>query len=125
MIHRGRKVLDEATSALRRQFDRRRLLFEPLDPDADLGALAAVRGVERVDVVPGGCELRLYESADPAEAIRAVAACIAPARVELARIRLEDVFVRMVTGGGEAAHGEAAQALRTELAGHAVGEAVS
>jgi ABC-2 type transport system ATP-binding protein len=125
MIHRGAKVLDEPTATLRRQFDRRRLVFEPLDPDADLQSLAVAPGVEAVQAVAGGCELGLREDADPAEVIRAVAVRVPPARIELARIRLEDVFVRLVTGGGAAAEGEAAQALRTELAGEAAREAVS
>ena len=52
---------------------------------------------------------------DPGGAIRAIAAIVAPARIELARIRLEDVFIRLVGAGGAAA--ESQQALRTHLQG--------
>jgi ABC-2 type transport system ATP-binding protein len=115
MIHRGRKVLDEPISGLRRQFDTRRILLEPLDLGANLLALQAVAGVENVKLNDEGCEIRLLAGTDPATAIRAISTVVAPARIELARIRLEDVFIRLVseTGVAEASH----EALRTHLQG--------
>jgi ABC-2 type transport system ATP-binding protein len=115
MIHRGRKVLDEPISGLRRQYDKRRILLEPLDSGANLLALQAVPGVENVKLNDEGCELRLIAGTDPATAIRAIATVVAPARIELARIRLEDVFIRLVseTGAADASH----EALRTHLQG--------
>jgi ABC-2 type transport system ATP-binding protein len=118
MIHRGRKVLDEATSALRRQFDLTRIEFEALDPAADLSALRVVPGVDAVEAGSAGiCMLRLQPGTDPAAAIRAAASTVAPARVELARIRLEDVFVRLVTTGDDSSESE--QMLRRQLQGGA------
>jgi ABC-2 type transport system ATP-binding protein len=115
MIHQGRKVLDEPISGLRRQYDRRRILLEPLEPGANLLALQAVAGVENVKLNDEGCELRLAAGTDPATAIRAITMVVAPARIELARIRLEDVFIRLVseTGAADASH----EALRTHLQG--------
>ncbi len=115
MIHRGRKVLDEPTSGLRRQYDRRRILLEPLDQGANLLALQTIAGVENFKLTDEGCELRLAAGTDPATAIRAIATVVAPARIELARIRLEDVFIRLVseTGAADASH----EALRTHLQG--------
>jgi ABC-2 type transport system ATP-binding protein len=115
MIHQGRKVLDEPISGLRRQYDRRRILLEPLEQGANLLALQAVAGVENVKLNDEGCELRLAAGTDPATAIRAITTVVAPARIELARIRLEDVFIRLVseTGAAEASH----EALRTHLQG--------
>jgi ABC-2 type transport system ATP-binding protein len=119
MIHRGRKVLDEATSALRRQFDLQRIEFEALDPAADLGALGRLRGVERVRTGSAGlCELLLSPGTDPADVIREAAATVAPARIELARIRLEDVFIRLVSGSDGASEEE--QTLRRQLQGQAI-----
>lgn len=115
MIHQGRKVLDEPMSGLRRQFDPRRIRFEPLDPQADLMSFGALPGVERVRLTDDGCEIGLAAGAEPAAAIRAVAAQIPPARIELARIRLEDVFIRIV--GAEMASEESHRALRTHLQG--------
>jgi ABC-2 type transport system ATP-binding protein len=115
MIHKGRKVLDDPMSGLRRQFDTRRILLEPLDPAADLGALRTIAGVEQIKVNGEGCEITLAANTQPSEMIRAVASLVAPARIEFARVRLEDVFIRLVTGtaGGD----ESTQALRTHLQG--------
>ena len=114
MIHQGRKVLDEDLGGIRRRYDPRAIHFEPLDPDEDASpALAAVAAVERVERSSNGYEILLAEGTDPAAAIRRVAAAVAPARVELARPRLEDVFVQIVSGG--APSWEAAQKLKAEL----------
>jgi ABC-2 type transport system ATP-binding protein len=114
MIHKGRKVLDEPMAGLRRQYDERRILLEPLDPKADLMALKSLPGVERVRLTDEGCEIGLVAGSEPGAAIRAVAAMVAPARIELARVRLEDVFVRLVSGGSSE---ESRQALRSHLQG--------
>jgi ABC-2 type transport system ATP-binding protein len=111
MIHRGRKVLDEPISGLRRQYDTRRILLEPLDMNADLLSLQTLPGVEAVKLNDQGCELRLQAGIDPGTAIRAIAGVVAPARIELTRIRLEDVFIRLVGADGSQ------DALRTHLQG--------
>ena len=115
MIHQGRKVLDEPISGLRRQYDTRRILLEPLDPDANLLALQRVTGVESVKLNDQGCEIRLLAGVEPGTAIRALAGVVAPARIEVARIRLEDVFIRLVGESGGAAGSR--DALRTHLQG--------
>lgn len=120
MIHRGRKVLDEPIASLRRRFDPTRVLFEPLEPEADLHALQAVSGVREVQVSEGVAELRLAAGTDPGTVMRAAMAQAAPARMEIARLRLEDVFVDIVRGGdgggeaGEAALRQHLQGLTTE-----------
>ncbi len=113
MIHQGHKVLDEPVAGLRRQFDRRTIHFEPLDSDADPGRLRAVSGVERVEARGEGYTVTLVEGTDPAGAMTRLAAAVPPARVELARLRLEDVFIRIVSEG--ATGSEAARALRAGL----------
>ena len=112
MIHQGRKVLDESIIGLRRQFDPRTIHFEPLDPDADPSPLRTVPGVERVDRHGGAFTITLSNGVDPAGAIGRLAMAVAPARVELARLRLEDVFIRIVAEG---ASSDAARALRAGL----------
>jgi ABC-2 type transport system ATP-binding protein len=115
MIHKGRKVLDEPMSGLRRQYDARTIRLEPLDLKADASPIRSLPCV--ADVARGaddGYEIRLTEGTDPAAAIRAIAAIVAPARIELARVRLEDVFIRLVSEG---AGGDSAQALRANLQG--------
>ncbi|MPY87197.1 MAG: ATP-binding cassette domain-containing protein [Luteitalea sp.] len=107
MIHRGRKVLDEPLASIRRRYDPRTIRFEPLDPESDPSPLQALSEVERVDRVDGSYEIALIEGADPGAAIRRVTAAIAPARIELSRPRLEEVFIRIVadeTTSAEAEH---------------------
>lgn len=106
MIHKGEKVLDDTIAAIRAQFDPRSILFEPMDPNAELRPLAAVPGV--VDVKRDGTawDISLQERADPAAVIRALAAAVAPARIEVRRPTLEDVFVAIVEGRAPAAGSE-------------------
>jgi ABC-type uncharacterized transport system ATPase subunit len=122
MIHRGRKVLDERTQALRRQFDLQRIEFEPLDPSADLSPLQRLPGVVGMTRREAGCELRLAEGTDPGGTLRAAAAAVTPARIAIARVTLEDLFVRLVTGGEG---GERGEELRSQLQAQAAHEAVA
>lgn len=113
MIHRGRKVLDESMAKLRRRYDTSRVLFEPLDPKADARALHGIAGVASVQERAGEYELKLATGTDPAGVMREAAMRLAPARVEIARMRLEDTFVDIVRGEA----GESEQALREHLQG--------
>ena len=101
MMHRGRKVLDEQVSVIRRRYDPRNIQFEPLDHDADCSPLRSLPGVERVDRAEGHYEIRLLEGTNPAEAMRHIVQSVAPARIELSRPRLEEVFINLVSGGIE------------------------
>src|SRR5436190_17011824 len=99
MMHRGRKVLDEQVATIRRRYDPRNIQFEPLDPDADLSPIKSLPGVQRVDRVEGHYEILLVEGTSPADAMRHIVQAIAPARIELSRPRLEEVFIGLVSGG--------------------------
>jgi ABC-2 type transport system ATP-binding protein len=101
MIHRGDKVLDDEIGAIRARYDPRNLLFEPLDPAADVGALARLDGVARVHKDGAAWDITLAPAASPASVIQRVAAAIPPARVELRRPTLEDVFISIVRAGSE------------------------
>ncbi len=113
MIHKGCKVLDEPMANLRRQFDLRRIRFEPLDAGADLHPLRALSFVESLVADGESCEVLLAPGTDPAGAMRSIAATVAPARIELVRRRLEDVFVELVAADGK----DSAHALRSHLQG--------
>ncbi len=95
MIHRGRKVLDADLAAIERQYDSRTIHFVPLEPGADVAALAALPFVSRLTRSEHGYEISLNEGADTAEAMRQIVTAVAPARIELKRPRLEDVFVEL------------------------------
>ncbi len=101
MIHHGRKVLDEPIVNLRRRFDPRTVRFEPLDPAADLAPLRALAEVERLESAANGYDVLLADGSDPGIAIQRMTAAVAPSRIELARLRLEDVFVSIVADGHE------------------------
>jgi len=112
MIHRGRKVLDDSVAAIRRRYDPRTIQFEPLDPAADVAALRALSGVEQIETVsagsarashPASFDILLAEGSDPGSAIQRITAAVTPARIELARPRLEDIFISLVSDGGEPA----------------------
>ena len=113
MIHRGRKVLDEDLTAIRRQYDPRTIRFDPIDPAADPAVLRSLAEVERIDRVDGSYEIHLVAGTDPGSAIQRITMAIAPARIELSRPRLEDVFIALVSEGTGAS--ETAQKLRADL----------
>lgn len=112
MIHRGRKVLDDSVAAIRRRYDPRTIRFEPLDPLADLAPLRALDEVEQIQPedpgaagagLSGGFDIRLADGSDPGRAIQRITAAVAPARIALARPRLEDIFISIVSDGAAAA----------------------
>src|SRR4030095_14924464 len=105
MIHQGRKVLDEAMAGLRRQFDPRTIHFEPLGANPNPSNLSGLSGVKRVEAMGETYRITLVPGTDSAAVMARLAAAVAPARIELARLRLEDVFVRIVAEGS---HSEAA-----------------
>jgi ABC-2 type transport system ATP-binding protein len=101
MIHRGRKVLDQSIAGIRAQFDPRSVLFEPLDPAADMAPLRALASISRIERQNDAYELRLREGVDLAAAMRDIAATVAPAKLQVQRPSLEDIFVQIVTSGSE------------------------
>jgi hypothetical protein len=95
------------------------VLFEPLSPQSgDAEVLRGVPGVAAVSGNDAGYALRLAPGSDAAAVMRDAAGRIAPARVEIARLRLEDMFVGIVRGDT----GESEEALRQHLQGLTTGE---
>jgi ABC-2 type transport system ATP-binding protein len=123
MIHRGHKVLDDSVPAIRRRYDPRTIRFEPLDAAADLAPLRALAEVEDIAAAatgpgsgPSSFDVRLVDGSDPGAAIRRITTTVTPARIELARPRLEDIFISLVTDGAAPAAGLRAS-LRDDAAG--------
>ncbi|HVQ14275.1 MAG TPA: hypothetical protein VMS40_11820, partial [Vicinamibacterales bacterium] len=94
-------------------FDPRTIHFDPLEAGADAATLSRVSGVERVESMDGTFRISLMPGTEPAGVMARLAAAVAPARIELARLRLEDVFVRIVAEGAHSA--AASQALRASV----------
>ncbi len=109
MIHKGEKVLDETIAGIRAQFDPRSILFEPMNPEANLSPLESVAGVLAVTRDGAAWNLSLQKRADPASVIRAVAAAVAPMRIEVRRPTLEDIFIAIVEGSASVAGDESAR----------------
>ncbi len=97
MIHRGRKVLDESLSSIRRQYDPKTIEFEPLDSRADLSPIVLLPAVEKMEKTDSGYKILLRDGSDPTEAMHQFLNVAAPARLELSRPRLEDIFIRLVS----------------------------
>ena len=115
MIHQGRKVLDEPMAGLRRKFDPRVIRVEPLDEAAPMGVLRQIPGVVDVKTTYEGCEVHLHAGIDPTTAMQQIGATIPVASIAMARLRLEDVFLRLVAA--DTAGAEAERALRANLQG--------
>ncbi|MFQ5718351.1 MAG: DUF4162 domain-containing protein, partial [Acidobacteriota bacterium] len=89
--------------------DPRTVLLEPMEATADVSALRDLAGVREIEQDGSIWKLALTQASDPAEVIRGVVAAVPPARVELHRPSLEDVFVQIVTASAAAGGRGAAQ----------------
>jgi len=103
MINHGDKVLDSSLPEIRSKYDPRTILFEPLDPNADVAPLRDLPTVEGVERANGAYEISLRDGTDPSSAMSAMLSALPAARVELNRPTLEDVFIRIVTEDADAA----------------------
>ena len=97
MLHKGRKVLDEDLASIRRRHDPKAIVFEPFERGADTAVLAGIDGVEKVARDGSMFRLDLRDGAEPVRVMRDVAAAVPPARLELHRPSLEDIFIGLVT----------------------------
>ena len=118
MIHNGRKVLDEPMTGLRRQFDPRVIRVEPLDEGASMAVLRQIPGVADVKTTAEGCEVHLQAGTEPTFAMQQIAATVPVASIAMARLRLEDVFLRLVAPGRGT---DAERTLRADLQGVGAG----
>ena len=115
LIHRGRKQLDATLPEIHARFDPRTLAYEPLEPaacgEAELAALPGVQSVTRARD-GRGFRLSLADAANLQDLFERLARRGPARRIEIERVSLEDVFVRVV----RAAEGEsAAEDARKEL----------
>ena len=106
MIDEGAKVLDESVAEIRAKFDPRMVKLEPLDPEADVALLSRISGIGSVEQEGGEWKLHLTATSEPSSVIREIVAQVPPARIEVHRPSLEDIFVQIVTGSASAAERE-------------------
>jgi ABC-2 type transport system ATP-binding protein len=98
MIHRGQKVLDQTVESIGAAFDPRRIVFEPLDPSADVQSLRSIPGIVGLSRNGGEWDIALAEGTTPASVIPVIVSAVMPSRIEVRRPTLEDVFVSIVSG---------------------------
>ena len=104
MIHDGCKVLDDPLADIRARHVPRSLLIEPLHPDhSDSDRLRALHGVSGVHAEGPRLRVDFPEHVDPAPLLAAVAASVTPARLELVRPTLEDIFIGIAGRPADAA----------------------
>jgi ABC-2 type transport system ATP-binding protein len=115
LINHGIKVLDATLQEIRARFDARTILVEPLDGQCDAGQVSGVRGIRTARRLAGtgALELELEENADQQAVLAAVVGQLPVRCVELRRLTLGEVFVRVVQRDERAATAEGA---REELA---------
>jgi ABC-2 type transport system ATP-binding protein len=101
MIHQGKKVLDRTLDEIRAEYNPRAVRLEPLDPAASVEPLRALPGVAGIERHNDSYELKLREGVSLANAMRDIAATVAPALLQVQRPTLEDIFVAIVTNQGE------------------------
>ena len=120
MVHQGRKVLDADLGDIRNRYDPRSIRFEPLDAGGRYDrSWPRFPGVEHVRTDDRGLEIVLRAGTDPAAAMRHILDTLPAARIELARPRLEDVFVDLVAGGGAASEADRLRAALRQTADEA------
>jgi hypothetical protein len=96
----------------------RTIKFEPLDAAGDLAVVRSLPFVTRIERSSDGYEVSLEVHTDPADAIRAITAVVPVAAIQLARPRLEDIFVRIVAADDPDTPPDG---LKAALQGHAEG----
>lgn len=124
MVHRGEKVLDDTLQGIRARFDPHSLWFEPRRPEDDPAALSSLDWVRSVRRDGSAWEVVPREGVDLSTAFGLLAAAMPPARIELRRPTLEDVFIEIVAGT-DADPGEQSQLRATVRAGIGEMEAAS
>ncbi len=113
MVHQGRKVLDEKVATICSQYDPRTIELVPLDSQADMTPVAGIEGIERMECSNSVYKLSLRDGVNPAEAMRKIIDVVAPARLELSRPHLEEIFIRLVSSESDTA--EDRRKLRVDL----------
>ncbi|MBM4102401.1 MAG: hypothetical protein FJ256_09145 [Phycisphaerae bacterium] len=103
LINRGEKILDAPVREALARFSPRAIDLEPAsDPQKACAALKQLPSVASAEWRPETCTIHvaLDERADAVSLLAAIAACVPARRIEVARVSLDDVFVRLVEAHG-------------------------
>ncbi|MHC4141129.1 MAG: ABC transporter ATP-binding protein [Planctomycetota bacterium] len=111
LINKGLKLLDATIEEIRQRFDPRTIVAEPLDGQADLDGLRGVREVRRLPDTDR-LEFELEDGTNPQKIMKDALASHPMRSIELRRLSLDEVFVRLVRDDEGA---DAAELAREEL----------
>jgi ABC-2 type transport system ATP-binding protein len=97
MIHQGRKVLDDTLSGIRAGHRPNAIQLEPLDPTSAVPAsVRALPGVQGIEAQDSSYRIALADATDLPATLAALAREWTPARLEIVRPSLEDIFIDIV-----------------------------
>lgn len=113
LIHKGVKLLDASIDEIRARFDPRTLLIDPLEGTDDLRTIEGVRHVRPVGD-SSRMEIEVDDHVDRQQIMREIVTRMPVRSVELRRLTMEEVFVRLVTSD----RGDAAAAVAREELAH-------
>jgi ABC-2 type transport system ATP-binding protein len=112
LINRGIKLLDATLPEIQARFDPRTIRVEPLDSQANLASVAGVRDVRPIND-SRAVEVEINSDRNAQDVMRDIMSTCQVRAIELRRLSMEEVFVRLVrTDLGE----QAAQKAIEELA---------
>ncbi len=114
LINRGVKLLDATLEEIRARFDPRTIQLETLNGAYDFSSIPGVAGTRPIKDSPA-VEIEVDEGADAQQIMRQLVARCPVRSVELRRLTMEEVFVRMVRSD----HGEQAALAAKEELSHA------
>jgi ABC-2 type transport system ATP-binding protein len=111
MIDQGIKVLDGPIADIKQQFDPRVVQVEPTDPTATFSQFDGIASIDESDT--DGCvNLRLEDSVDALEILRAITQQISVRGIQIVKPTLDEIFIEQVARNRGL---EAATATREEL----------
>jgi ABC-type uncharacterized transport system ATPase subunit len=103
LINRGDKILDATVGDALTRFSPRGIDVEPvIDPEQACSALRQMPGVASAQwrSEASSIQVAIDEGADAVSLLAAIAQSVPARRIEVARVSLDDVFVRLVEGHG-------------------------
>jgi ABC-2 type transport system ATP-binding protein len=107
MIHQGRKVLDDTLAGIRAGHQPNAIQLEPLQPGGEVPeGVRALPGITGISAQDGGYRIALAEGTELPATLAALAREWPPAKLEIVRPSLEDIFIDIV--GADLAQEQAA-----------------
>jgi len=99
LINRGRKLIEGSLNEVRSRFATRIVVF---DAEGDLDGLARLDGITDAQITASHARLELAERTDPQTVLAQAMRIARVLRFEIQRPDLQEIFVKLVAGDGQA-----------------------